>query len=282
MRERTQIMTLSERQNWKLNGSAAELYEMYKVPRLFAPLAARLVDGAALRPGERVLDAACGTGVVARMAAERVAPTGNVVGLDLNEAMLAVARAHASAAGAAIEWRQGDCVALPFAARTFDVVLCQQALQFFADRGRALAEMRRVLAAAGRLGLDVFGAPSVYSAALSAALAKYADAQAAASSLAPFVFSDPDALAGMLRNAGFANVGVRTTTISRRVEPTQEWLLQDTAGTPYGASIVAMEPAVRAQLLREIAAQLKNYWSRDCFAVPTEVHFAYAFNEVRS
>lgn len=272
-------LSASKQQSWVLAGSAAELYEMYKVPRLFAPLAARLIERVALRSGEWVLDAACGTGIVARMAAEHVAPTGHVIGLDLNEAMLVVARKHGSSTGAAIEWRQGDCDALPFSAQTFDVVLCQQALQFFPDRDRALAEMRRVLVPAGRIGLDVFGAPSAYTAALSAGLAKYVDAQAAALSLAPFAFSDPDALAGMLRNAGFADVEVSTTAISRRVEPTQEWLLRDTAGTPYGASIIAMEPATRAQLLREIASQLKNYWSGDCFAVPTEVHFAYAFNK---
>jgi ubiquinone/menaquinone biosynthesis C-methylase UbiE len=274
------VSLMPERERWQLGSDAAQQYEIYKVPRLFRPLALRLLERMALRPGERVLDAACGTGIVARLAAQQVAPDGSVAALDFNEAMLAVAREHASGGAAApIEWRKGDCAALPFAARSFDAVLCQQALQFLLDKERALAEMRRVLVSRGRIGLDVFGAPSAYSAALSEALARHVDAQAAARSLTPFALADAEALSGMLRKAGFADVDVHTNMISRRVEPTQEWLLQDTAGTPYGASIVEMNPAARAQMLREIAAQLRNYWSGDCFAVPTEVHFAYAFNK---
>jgi len=271
--------TACEQERWQLSGNAAEQYELYKVPRLFRPLALRLLEHLALRSGERVLDAACGTGIVARIAAERVAPDGFVVGLDSNETMLAVARAHSGAFATEIEWRQGDCAALPFAAGSFDVVLCQQGLQFFTDKSRALAEMRRVLAPGGRIGLNVFGTPSAYIVALSQALQRHIDERAAERSLAPCALCDASNLAGLLAGAGFADIEVRTTLISRRVEPTQEWLLQDSAGTPYGPSIQAMEPTVRAQMLREISAQLRNYWSNDCFAVPTEVHFAYGLRK---
>jgi ubiquinone/menaquinone biosynthesis C-methylase UbiE len=268
---------MREDERWQLGGSAAELYEIYKVPRLFRPLALRLIEGAPVRPGERVLDAACGTGVVARLAAQSAAPGGSVVGVDCNESMLAVARAHPLDACAPIEWRHGDCAALPFGEHSFEVVLCQQALQFFSDKTRMLVEMRRVLISGGRIGLNVFGAPSAYSAALSEALGRHVDAQAAVRCLAPFALSDRGALAGLLANAGFADIDLHTSVISRRVEPTQDWLLQDTAATPYGAAIVAMNPTARVQMLREIAAQLRNYWSGECFEVPTQVHFAYAF-----
>jgi SAM-dependent methyltransferase len=75
------------------SATAAENYECYFVPAIGAPLAADLVELAALRPCERVLDVACGTGVVARHALERVGDRGRVVGTDINAGMLAVARA---------------------------------------------------------------------------------------------------------------------------------------------------------------------------------------------
>ena len=85
-------------------GTAPENYERYFVPAIGLPLAAALVESAGLSPGERVLDVACGTGVVARLAAERVGTAGHVTGLDVNPGMLAVA--HSASTPVAIEWRE--------------------------------------------------------------------------------------------------------------------------------------------------------------------------------
>lgn len=134
----------------------AETYENYMVPTLFAPWASRLVQVAQPQPGERALDVACGTGVVARQVASSVGATGTVVGLDINPHMLAVARTTAGREGLAIDWREGRAEALPFPDSSFGLVLCQFALMFFADRGAALAEMRRVLAPGGRIALSVW------------------------------------------------------------------------------------------------------------------------------
>src|SRR5215470_6682796 len=130
-------------QEWQIEGSAAELYERYLVPAVTALWAADLVWRAAPQRGERVLDVACGTGVVARLAA-RTMGAGHVVGLDINAEMLAVARAQ-PAGPAPIEWREASALQLPFPDRAFDLVLCQLGLQFFPDRARALQEMLRVL-----------------------------------------------------------------------------------------------------------------------------------------
>jgi ubiquinone/menaquinone biosynthesis C-methylase UbiE len=125
--------------------SFPEMYEHALVGPLFRPWAERLLERAALAPGERVLDVACGTGIVARLAKERVGD-GRVVGADLSPQMLEVARALAPS----IEWREANAGALPFEGASFDVVLCQQGLQFFPDRAAAAREMRRVLAPGGR------------------------------------------------------------------------------------------------------------------------------------
>src|SRR5512146_1853683 len=148
--------TTSQREFWKAGiGTGPENYERYFVPVIGRPLAERLVAEAQLHPGERVLDVACGTGVVTRLAAERVGPSGRVAGLDVNAGMLAVARSVASAAGAEIRWYETSAEAIPLPEETFDVVVCQLGLQFVPDKGAAVREMRRVLVPDGRSILSV-------------------------------------------------------------------------------------------------------------------------------
>src|SRR5688500_1733522 len=110
----------------------AETYERYMVPALFAPAAEHLLAVARLRPGERVLDVGTGTGIVARLAAPNVGPTGSVAGLDASSAMLSVARAMAAKEGLTIDWDEGQAEALPYPDECFDQVLSQFALMFFA------------------------------------------------------------------------------------------------------------------------------------------------------
>jgi SAM-dependent methyltransferase len=127
--------------------SFPEMYERCLVGPLFRPWAEVLIDQVRLAPGARVLDVACGTGIAARLARERV-DGAVVVGVDLSRPMLEVARTIEPR----IDWREGDAAALPVAVgEEFDAVLCHQGLQFFADRAAAAREMRRVLAPDGSL-----------------------------------------------------------------------------------------------------------------------------------
>src|SRR5690348_2753575 len=128
-------------EHWQVAAEAAELYQRHLVPAVTAGWAADLVDRAGLWRGQRVLDVACGTGVVARAAAERVGRTGRATGIDINAGMLAVARSLRPCRGAAIGWCQGSALHLPFPDASYDAVLCQLGLQFFPDRPAALAEM---------------------------------------------------------------------------------------------------------------------------------------------
>jgi ubiquinone/menaquinone biosynthesis C-methylase UbiE len=140
--------------HWQLDGSSPELYQRYLVPAITIKWAEDLVDRAQPRAGEEVIDVACGTGVVSRLAAQRMA-SGRVTGLDLNAGMLAVARTVPSE-GAPITWVEGSALDLPLASGRFDVALCQLGLQFFPNQGLALREMRRVLANSGRIALSVY------------------------------------------------------------------------------------------------------------------------------
>ncbi len=131
-------------------GTAAENYERYFVPVIPAPLAANLIETAVPRPGEHVLDVACGTGVLTRLAAQRVSTAGRVVGVDLTRGMLDVARSIPAPPGASIEWREGNAEGLPLPDESFDLVLCHLGLMFVTDRSAAVREMRRVLSCGGR------------------------------------------------------------------------------------------------------------------------------------
>ena len=140
---------MAETEEWTGVSEDAQLYENNYVPTLFGPWAPRVADSAGIASGDRVLDVGCGTGILARNAAERVGSVGHVTGLDLDEGMLSVARR----AGPGIEWRQGDATELPFEDATFDAVVSQFALMYFPDRVAALREMWRVLAPACRLAV---------------------------------------------------------------------------------------------------------------------------------
>ena len=130
---------------------AAECYEAQFVPAFFAQWAPILCSAAAVTAGQTVLDVGCGTGIVARTAADLVGPVGAVTGLDLNEAMLTIARRVRPD----LNWRQGDACALPFDDQAFDVVLSQMALMFVPDRTAALREMGRVAKQEGTVALLV-------------------------------------------------------------------------------------------------------------------------------
>lgn len=132
---------------------AAERYERELVPAAFAESARELADAARVDRGHRVLDVACGTGVVARECSGRIGAEGSVVGIDISGEMLDVARRTAPG----IHWVEGDAAALPFPDSSFDRVLCQFALMFFSERTRSVAEMWRTLSDKGRLAVSVSG-----------------------------------------------------------------------------------------------------------------------------
>ena len=138
---------MSESERARATRSPAEVYEEFFVPALFQQWGSVVADAAGIGPGQRVLDVACGTGVLACVAADRVGLGEMVVGLDPNEEMLAVARRKS----ARIEWRDGQAESLPFPNESFDAVVSQFGFMFFQDQRAALREMMRVLQPGGRL-----------------------------------------------------------------------------------------------------------------------------------
>ena len=239
-------------------GDAAENYERYFVPTIGTPFAAAWLDAAGLRPGERVLDVACGTGVVARLAAQQVGPNGAVTGLDINPAMLAVARSVPSS-GSAIEWHQASAESLPLADESFDVVLSSLGLQFVPDKAAALREMRRVLAPNGRLAIATVGPTPPLFAILEQALARHMKAEVAAFVRAVFSLHEPQELETLTSGAGFREVEVRSKVLTLTLPGPAEFLWQYVHSTPLAAPVAQMDEVGRAALEHDAVTRWRSF-----------------------
>lgn len=270
---------MSQQMDWTVQGSsAAELYEQYLVPTLFTPWATDLVALADLQPGERVLDVACGTGAVTRLAAQRVGPTGTVTGLDFTPGMLAVARALPPPSGAPIAWKEGTASAVPLADAAFDVVLYQQGVQFFPERTTALREMHRVLASGGRLVLSVWRAPqhNPYVEALAEVIAHHLSPEAGSSMRIPCGFGELEALRTVVTGGGFQEVHIRIAVRLLRFPSIEAFIPGQLAAIPLAGAIAALDAATRAALLADIREALWDYQDDEGFAVPMEAHVVVA------
>ena len=221
---------MSETESWQVSDDAAVVYEQEFVPALFGHWPPAVAEAAGIGPGDRVLDVACGTGVLTREVAKRVGPRGAVTGLDLNEGMLAVAKRILPDA----EWHQGDAAALPFEAARFDVVVSQFALMYFTDRVAALREMWRVLKPGGRLAVASWGAFEMAEGyrLLADIAARRTSAEAAAVLRAPFVLGDVEELLGLYRAAGIAKPSLQTRSDFAHFASTEDFVTAEVKGSP--------------------------------------------------
>jgi ubiquinone/menaquinone biosynthesis C-methylase UbiE len=242
------------------------------VPAAFALWAADLLALLALPPGSRVLDVACGTGIVARMAVPQTGATGVVVGLDLHGGMLTVARAQAPTG----VWVQGSATALPCATAAFDVVVCQQGLQFFPDRLAALQEMARVLRPGGRVALVVWGAlaDNPGHAALAQGLAHHLGTAVAAILHTSFSLGDAEALQRLLAQVGFRDVVLSHSVKMLRFASPEAFVRVWVRGSVLGRAGVEVHDDVLTAIVREVTAALCPYVNAEGLGVPIAAHLA--------
>ena len=259
---------VTQRLEWTTFGDdAGALYERYMVPAIFGSWAEDLVHAGRCKHGDRVLDVACGTGVVARCAIQRVGRSGHVVGLDLSPAMLAAARS--AARETSIEWREGSALVMPFSDRSFDVVLCQQGLQFFPDRAAALRQMRRVLAIGGRLALSVFRTSEGHLA-LAEGLAPVLGATAS-SILEPFVLADADELRSLAVGAGFEDIQVDLAVRTAHFAEAESFMVVQASGR-LASAVSKLTASARNDLFDRARAALRPYTDTSGLAFSMEAH----------
>lgn len=272
---------MTDQGQWQVAGSAAETYERALVPAVFAAWAPLVVDLADPRLGERVLDVACGTGVVARLVAQRVGRTGEVVGLDLNPGVLAVAASitsNATPTSAAITWREANATKMPLPDAAFEIAYCQLGLQFFPDRPAALREMYRVLVSGGRLGLMVWRGieHSPGFGVLAGALARHVSAEAAGIMRAPFGLGEAEALRALVAAAGFRDITIRPVAGTVRFPSAARFVQDYVAGSPLAGHVVKVSDEARAALVSEVGDTLKSWFAGGALAFPIEAHLASA------
>jgi ubiquinone/menaquinone biosynthesis C-methylase UbiE len=263
---------MATNEQWQLTMKAAELYERCPARYILGPWAPLLVETASIAAGDRVLDVACGTGVVARVAGERVGRRGRVVGIDLNPGMIAVAQTLPAIDGAPIEWLERSALELGLDDASFDVILCQQGLQFFPDKAVALREMSRVLDGNGRLALSVWNNIGIYNTAVSAALAQFVGADIVARFNASRKTPTADELRQLVMDAGFSDVEVSVSRINVHLPQIDKFVLDHLAATPVASAVDAADAETRKKIGASAREQLQHYADGDGITYPEETH----------
>ncbi|NLE58616.1 MAG: methyltransferase domain-containing protein [Planctomycetes bacterium] len=253
---------------------AANAYEALFVPALFEQWVKKTADAAQIQPGQRVLDVACGTGILAREIASRIGPLGRVVGIDPDPGMIAVAIQLAPS----VEWQEGVAESLPFPDRSFEAVVSQFGFMFFTDRRQALHEMLRVLAPGGRLAVAVWDALDNMPAYASevALLERMAGRQAADALRAPFVLGDRKYLATSFSEAGVTSAEITTRHGTARFPNIRTMVEADLRGWLPVMGVILTEDLI-GRILQEAEQALSTYTTADGRAeFPLSAHLVTA------
>lgn len=248
----------------KYAATSAENYERHFVPAIGEPIARRLLDAAGPAPGQRVLDVACGTGTIARLATEAVGPAGTVAGLDANPAMLAVAR-HAGPGR--IVWHEAPAENMPLPDGVFDLALCSMGLQFFSDRDQALREMFRVLVPGGRAVWCTPGPIPPLFEAIDQALTSHVGPGAAMFVHAVFSLHDVDEAQALMETAGFDHVQTEATSVPLRLGPPADFFWQYVLSTPLAAAVADLDERTRTALEAEVVERCAPLLEGDALTV---------------
>jgi SAM-dependent methyltransferase len=239
---------------------AANAYEALFVPALFGQWAPKVADAAQIQPDQRVLDVACGTGILAREVTSRMGPSGRVAGIDPSPGMIAVAKQLAPA----VEYREGAAESLPFPDQSFDTVVSQFGLMFFTDRQQALREMLRLLVPAGRLAVAVWDSLDNNPAYASevALLEQTAGRQVADALRAPFVLGNRKDLATLFSEAGIASAEITTHRGTAHFPSIRTMVEADLRGWLPVMGVLLSEDQI-GRILQEAEPALSSYATAD-------------------
>jgi len=241
----------------KFAGSIPANYDRYLRPFVFEPYARDLVRRLKAGSGLRVLELACGTGVVTDHLLRALDDGGTIVATDLNPDMIEIARKRLGTNR--VEWRVADATSLPFDDGTFDAVLCQYGWMFFPDKPRAMREAHRVLKPAGRLLFNVWDALDRNEGAqlADALYHRVLGADAPTFFSVPYGMSDSEPVKRMLVDAGFSDVRSESVEFTGETESAAHAAYAWLDGSPVLNEIVARRPdavdSLREQLGQEFA-----------------------------
>jgi ubiquinone/menaquinone biosynthesis C-methylase UbiE len=239
-----------------LSSTVPDNYERFFVPVIGKPVAEDLIRKAAIQPGEKVLDVACGTGIVARLAKEKVGASGTVTGLDINAGMLEVARSI-DLQRPQIEWIEASAEKLPLSDEMYNVVTCQMGLQFIEDKMAALREIRRVLVPKGRIILNLPG-PSELLVALDKAIEQHINSQAAGFVGMVYSLYDSDEIEQLMARAGFYDITIEKKQKSLNLPAPKDFLWQYVYGTPLAGLFAEANEDVKYAFEKTVVNKWKD------------------------
>jgi SAM-dependent methyltransferase len=248
--------------------SPASIYETQLVPAIFEPLTRILIELARPEPGEHVLDAACGTGIVARLVAPMVGPSGRTVGLDYDPIMIEMARSLAPQ----IEWRRGELQNLPCPDGCYDLVICQQGLQYLPDPGAGLRQFHRVLRPGGRMVLATWSdlAKSPAHALLFRALAAAIGPDRARP--VGWSLADEARLLQLVAAAGFVAVTTTVVSLQTRYPSARAFveIVLEGSSKVTREELAQIPPDRKAAFIDQVATRLREYETSDALILPME------------
>lgn len=240
------------------DSSVAASYDSVLVPSLFLPWAESLIDSHDDWEGKRVLDLATGTGVVAHELVPRVGPAGRIIGTDINEEMLDIARRRCAENGDVVEFINSPAHPLALPDSSVDRVVCQQGFQFFPDRGAAAAEIFRVLRPAGSVILTTWCpvAECEYFGWMCDALENLDEKELAEMMQVPFDHLPASELGEHFAAAGFK--GVETVRQERdfRIDGDMDQALAVAYATPIGAMLGELSEEKQTQFRSDLRRKL--------------------------
>ncbi len=263
---------------------SARTYHDRAVPVLFDPWGRRLLENVPVVPGNAVLDVACGSGAVTRLAAARVGEKGFVTGLDLNPGMIQTAKEVFKDVRLPVEFHLGDATDMPFEDARFDAVLCQQGVQFIPDKARAVQEMHRVLKTGGWagftqwLGIDHIPGYRV----LCDALDRHVDPKAGDVMRTPFQAEDGTGLRAIVEEAGFREARHEVQVGTVRYPSADEFTQLSIDGVPPGpkghlkAMYEMVDATHRKALFEEVQQGLAPYTDDQGIVFPMTAHLIVA------
>lgn len=235
-----------------------------------APARAKLFEHADLRPGERVLDVACGTGAATLQAARLVGPAGSVLATDLSERMVAMCRQAAAAAGLSrVTVERADGEQQPAAAAgPFDAALCALGLMYMPDPGSALRGMAAALRPGGRVAVAVWGERRRCG---WAEVFTIVDARVA-SEVCPLFFrlGTGEALRAEMEAAGLRRLGVDRIATTLRYATLEQACEAALDAGPVAMALSRFDEAIRQAVQAEYAASIEPYRAPDGYRIPAQ------------
>lgn len=255
--------------SFRLTEAAARKYQRHSVPAMFGPLAEKTVELLRLKPDMHVLDVACGTGALTRAILKALIGRGRVLGTDLNQTMIDVARELTPDSPHDVDWLAADVTDLPLPDAGFDLACIQQGLQFFPDKPAALREIHRILKPDGRLCLTCWKETSPFNGSLATALEHHVAPQAAEKARAPFSYRDGAVIQALLEENGFAVKRHTPIVLQRRFEDLGEQIL----ALPIEKDLREAGEEKTQMVIDTTAKLLAPYDTGGVFIVPQEAHF---------